>query len=119
MLIALLALACLCPTLVRADTMTFTFGNATEYEIDFKFYSRDRNHHWPSLSRAYVLTAGTRAKQIAINCNAEERLCYGAWANKTVWGAGKGGMRSCENCCFVCKDGEVVKGITLRQFISR
>jgi len=117
---ALLALACIAPTLSRAESMTFTFNNATEYEIDLKLYSRDRNHHWPSTTRAYALTAGSKAKQFKIDCNADERVCYGAWTpHKAVWGAGKSGIRSCEGCCYVCKDGAMVKAVTLKQFISR
>ncbi len=117
---ALLMLACIVPAVSRAESMTFTFNNATEYEIDLKFYSRDRNHHWPSMTRAYALTAGSKAKQLKIECNAEERFCYGAWTpHKAVWGAGKSGLRTCENCCHVCKDGDMAKAVTLKQFISR
>lgn len=116
----LLALACIAPAASSAESMTFKFNNATEYDVDLKFYSRDRNHHWPSIGRAYALTAGSKGKKFKIECEAEERLCFGAWTpRKAVWGAGRKGVRSCENCCYVCKDGDMLKAVTLRQFISR
>ncbi|MEQ1516925.1 MAG: hypothetical protein ABL931_10605 [Usitatibacteraceae bacterium] len=122
-LLLLLAVAGMVPASARADTMTFKFDNETESQINVKFFARDRNHHWPGSGKAFALAAGAKEKPWPVECNAGERLCFGAWTphfrSNSVWGAGQNGMRTCEKCCFVCKDGTVDKSVTLKKFIDR
>src|SRR6266851_6389585 len=77
------------PTLVTADEMYWTLTSKYQYKVQFKLYSNDRNHVWPSASTAWDLD-DYASHTVRINCIRGELICYGAWetGNDTVyWGA--------------------------------
>ena len=118
-----------------AEEMTFQMVNDTEFALNFKLFSHgESRRQWPSKTKAYLINPGTDARQIKIDCDDGEKICWGAWTkvqnvsgeiagpngerrtHRTNFNAGVGerGQRTCERCCHVCKDGALVPAITLR-----
>jgi len=122
MKLLLSAVLCLAPIAAGADTMTYVFDNNTQHQIDVKMFARDRNNQWPSMGKAYSLAAGKQGTKLPIECDAGERICVGAWSphpkGNVLWGAGKTGLNTCENCCSVCTDGKVLKTVKLGRYIG-
>src|SRR6266478_9153506 len=76
------------PTLVTASEMNWTLTSRYQYKVQFKLYSNDRNHVWPSSSTAWDLDDYASHTE-RITCIRGELICYGAWetGNDTVyWG---------------------------------
>ena len=99
------------PTPVTAEEMNWTLTSKHQYKVQFKLYSNDRNHVWPSASTAWDLD-DYASHTVHINCITGERICYGAWqtGNSNIyWGGGYGNRQHCDNCCAVCGDGDVDK----------
>jgi hypothetical protein len=99
------------PTMVIAEEMNWTLTSKHQYIVQFKLYSNDRNHVWPTASTAWDLD-DYASHTVHINCIRGERICYGAWqtGNSNIyWGGGYGNRQHCDNCCAVCGDGDVDK----------
>jgi len=85
-----------------SNTATFTIHNNSPYRVGVEFYSQTRDHAWPGGDRQYTVNNdGT----YSLNCNAGEKICYGAWrdGNSSVyWGVGMNDKHGCERCCITC-----------------
>ena len=87
------------------QSLTFVVRSQTDGVINYKLWSQNRNHVWPSVRNAYVLNHRGDQRSNRLNCVAGETICYGAWFRnnpKIVWGAGTDGRKRCTSCCFVC-----------------
>ena len=87
----------------QAADMTFLIANKVGKPIAIELYGRD-GRSWPGDDQVYMLPEEER-KSIPIECEAGERICYGAWmvGNDAVrWGAGPENDQNCETCCALC-----------------
>ncbi len=90
----------------NAGSVTFKLTNAAPYSIRVKFFSQDRRGwQWPSSTTHYTLDDGRR-HEFPLRCRDGEKICYGgSYAdNKSHWGVGFDGTRSCNGCCLTCGD---------------
>ena len=90
------------PPAAHPTTAKFTLHNRDRYSLNARFFSQTRaNWVWPDQKRHYPLS---RDDTFSLNCNAGEKICYGAWReNQDVnWGVGRDDDRSCSNCCTTC-----------------
>jgi hypothetical protein len=87
-------------------SLEFNIKSNYRYKVGIKFYSQTRNHVWPDSDNFWVLDDyGTHTYRLS--CMRGEEICYGAWAtgnDKTFWGVGHGGNKSCRDCCYTCGD---------------
>jgi len=91
-----------------AENLNFVMNNGHPYRVQVELYSQDRNHVWPGDNKAYVLD-DDETKKISISCKRGESICYGAWVDgdsDTYWGVGPDNTQDCDDCCYVCQDGE-------------
>jgi hypothetical protein len=106
-ILALFGALTLEPSLARAENETWTIRSSYPYKVQLKFYSQDRNHVWPSVSRAYVLD-DSRQHEFSLSCQPGERICYGAWdvttrgSGNKYWGVGQNDRHGCQRCCWTC-----------------
>lgn len=87
-----------------ADTMSFYMKNETARSVVVELYAQDRRHVWPGDDKVYLLERGER-KSVPIDCNAGERICWGAWRygnDNWSWGTGPDNARTCDDCCSLC-----------------
>lgn len=117
-----------------AAEMTFQLINDTERPLNLKFFSRaESRQEWPSKTKAYSVKPDSAVQQIKLTCEEGEQICWGAWmttqrisgeingaagqratqTSKSSTGAGERGLRTCERCCHICKDGAVTPATTL------
>jgi hypothetical protein len=110
----------------NAAEMTFQFINNTDRALNVRLFSRAESHQqWPSKTKAYSVRPDAAPQQLKISCEEGEQICWGAWVTvkkesgelrgqegqretvtrKFSAGAGERGLRPCEKCCHVCKDG--------------
>ena len=94
---------------VPVPTLTWHVKNNYPYTIDLVFYADTRPNQWPGENQVYTLNDRT-VHNIPISCQANERICYGAWPRGNPGGIGWGlgynrGLR-CSNCCWTCNGGE-------------
>jgi hypothetical protein len=97
--------------LAQADAPTgpqpfivFRFRNRSGSSIGVAFYSETRRWCWPACDRHYPIHNGEE-KTYHLNCQLNERICWGAWNlsdSDTYWGAGMGNSERCQRCCYVC-----------------
>jgi len=88
-----------------AQSLTFVVRSETNGLIDYKLWSQDRSHVWPSVRNVYGLNHRGHQRSTRINCIRGERICYGAWFRnnpKLTWGAGSTGKARCTSCCYIC-----------------
>jgi hypothetical protein len=101
-------------SVAQAESLTFRVQSHYTYAVQIEFYSQSRNSAWPGGSQAYNLK-DSEVHDFRLNCNAGEKICYGAWVSgnqRQYWGAGMHGRQGCSKCCFVC-DGSETPVITL------
>jgi hypothetical protein len=111
----------------HAVEMTFQFVNDTERDLSLKLFSRgESGTHWPGKTRAFSVRPDTAVQQLKIDCVEGEKICWGAWVvtqsvsgqiNRSGerntrtgtdnYGVGQRNLRECEQCCQVCKGGEM------------
>ena len=115
--------------------LTFQLVNDTERPLSLKFFSRAESHQeWPSKTKAYTIRPDAAVQQLKLTCEEGEQICWGAWetvqvvaneitgpagqratrTHKYSTGAGERGLRTCERCCNICKDGALTPVATLR-----
>ena len=90
-----------------ADEVTFVMNNHHPNAVEVQLYSQERDYVWPSNDEVYLLDDG-ETKTMPIECEAGERICYGAWISgdqSTYWGVGPGKTQDCDNCCYTCQGG--------------
>ena len=118
-----------------AVEMTIQFTNDTERALNLKLFSRaESRQEWPSRTKAFSVRPDSAVQQIKITCEEGEQICWGAWmtvqsvsgeivgasgqrathTSKYMTGVGDRGQRTCERCCYICKDGAVMPVATLR-----
>ena len=107
-----------------AADFTFQFVNSSDAALSMKLFSRgDSKREWPAKNRSYTVQSGTTVQELKVDCEEGEQICWGAWTaaqnpsaiggsgqrdirtTKYMSGAGDRGLRSCTDCCYVCKDG--------------
>lgn len=91
-----------------AADVTFVMKNNHPNAVEVELYSQDRDHVWPGGNKVYYLDDG-ETKEIPLACEEGETICYGAWLSgdrQSYWGTGPDNAESCEDCCYVCGDGE-------------
>jgi hypothetical protein len=103
---ALAILLCLLPVVASAEEveMNFYLRNHRPHAVVVELYSQSRRHVWPGDGKVYLLEKGER-KAVPIECEAPERICWGAWINGdagTFWGVGPDNGFVCEECCTLC-----------------
>lgn len=101
----------------HADTMTWKVRSFSRYAVDVAFYSRNRNHVWPSTTTAYIIRDFNVATY-KLSCVAGESICYGAGVKGNLsnyWGAGIGGKQGCKSCCFTCNGDTVTPIMNLNE----
>jgi hypothetical protein len=128
MVLAVSLLTCISRTSHAAE-MTFQFVNDTERDLSLKLFSRgDSGTHWPGKTRAFSVRPDTAVQQLKIDCVEGEKICWGAWVvtqsvsgqisnsgqrntrtGTSNYGVGSKNLRECEQCCQVCKAGEMSK----------
>jgi hypothetical protein len=89
----------------RSEDATFKLTNSAPYSVDVKLFSQSRHGwQWPSSQRSWILDDGKQHTLRAGNCQPGEKICYGgSYANnRTYWGVGLDGQRSCTHCCITC-----------------
>lgn len=111
----------------HAVEMTFQFVNDTERDLSLKLFSRgESGQHWPGKTRAFSVRPDTAVQQLKIDCTEGEKICWGAWVvtqsvsgqisnsgqrntrtGTNNYGVGQKNLRQCEQCCQVCKAGEM------------
>ena len=118
-----------------AAEMTFQLVNNTDRPLNMKLFSRAESHQeWPSKTKAFSVRPDAAPQQLKITCEEGEQICWGAWVtvqkvsgeilgangqratrtSKFTAGAGERGLRTCEKCCHICKDGALVPIASLR-----
>jgi hypothetical protein len=107
-ILAFLSAWMLTPSSVRAETETWEIQSSYPFKVQIKFYSKDRNVVWPAGGQSYVLD-DSKMHQFSLNCQAGERICYGAWdvitggrTGKKYWGVGQSNSKGCTDCCWTC-----------------
>jgi hypothetical protein len=94
--------------IVRADSLTWNIRSEHPNSIAVEFYSEDGSTSWPGDGEVYLID-DSDDHSYPLQCEAGETICYGAWVmgdEASFWGVGKGGGEACEDCCYVCGDGE-------------
>lgn len=89
------------------ERMAFYVRNGVDRAVVLEFRSRDRDMVWPGNGQVFYLDP-RQNKSVPIECNAGERICYGAWvygAAATAWGVGPRDDRECPDCCRICTGG--------------
>ena len=84
------------------NTATFVIHNKSPYRVGVEFYSQARNHAWPGGDRQYTVN---NDGSYDLNCNAGEKICFGAWRDgnsSAYWGTGMNNAHGCERCCITC-----------------
>lgn len=79
------------------------------------FRSRNRVHEWPGEGKVWVLKyLSTNIFDLA--CNEGEKICYGAWPERSgwserglYWGCGRNCQQACKKCCIFCEAGRKVQ----------
>jgi hypothetical protein len=133
--IAIAGVCALCMSVTAAD-MTFQLINDSDRLMSFKFFSRaESRQQWPSRTNAFSISPDAAAQPIKISCTEGELICWGAWITVTntareivgaagdraatsstySTGVGERGLRVCESCCHICKDGALLPAISLRE----
>jgi hypothetical protein len=87
-----------------AAEMSFYARNHYPFSVAVELFGRDRV--WPGDDQVYLLD-GKERKAVAIQCEAGETICYGAWisgAARTSWGVGPDNNRDCTRCCSFCTE---------------
>lgn len=100
-IVALLAIA---PSSARSDSMTWLIMKTFPQNAQVAFFSQTRpGIHWPA-GGAFNLNTN-KIQTIPLTCEADEKVCYGAWiagSSDKSWGMGLGGTHGCANCCGTC-----------------
>ncbi len=90
----------------QSGEATFVLTNNAPYTIMIKFFSQNRGWEWPTATTHWTLTDnGEHA--FRLGCQDGEKICYGgAYTadDRTYWGVGFNGNKSCKGCCLVCGD---------------
>ena len=89
----------------RSEDASFKLTNSAPNIIHVKLFSQSRRGwQWPSSKRHWILDDGKQHTLTAGNCQPGEKICYGGSYknNRTHWGVGLDGTRSCAHCCIVC-----------------
>ncbi len=124
-----------CGVSARAAELTFQLVNDSERPLSLKFFSRaESRQEWPSRTKAYTIRPDAAVQQLKLSCEEGEQICWGAWeivqvvaneitgpggqrstrTTKYSAGAGERGLRTCEHCCNICKDGALTPVVKLR-----
>ena len=119
-----------------AAEMTFQLINDTDRALNLKLFSRSESRQqWPSKAKAFSIKPDAAVQQVKIKCEEGEQICWGAWltvqsvsgeivgpagerATRTSTystGTGERGLRTCERCCHICKEGALTPVTTLRE----
>lgn len=83
--------------------IVFRVLRRTSQTVWLRFHSETRKHVWPGVGRHWILDQG-QEQSIRINCQPNEKICYGAWVpgQDLHWGVGEDGDEQCSGCCHRC-----------------
>lgn len=88
-------------------TITWTIVDNTSKQLSVAFYSQNRSFGWPAWNKNWTVLKPQST--FSFECQAGERICYGAWPigniNGLHWGAGPFKKYGCTSCCAVCDGG--------------
>jgi ferredoxin-like protein FixX len=91
-------------TPAQSGDATFKLTNNARFTIMVKVFSQSRNWEWPSTTKHWPLDDSAQ-HSLRISCQDGEKVCYGgafSSDDKTHWGVGFKGNKSCGNCCLTC-----------------
>ena len=92
-----------------AENVTINIKSNHPNKVQVEFYAQGRSHAWPGGNQAYNLD-DSAVHSYRLNCNAGERICYGAWVNgnrNKYWGVGLNNRQRCTSCCTTCNGGTI------------
>lgn len=87
----------------QADGMAVFVKNGHERAIALELHGYG-DHVWPGDDQVYMIEKKMQ-KSIPIECEAAEKICFGAWLvgdDQTHWGVGPDNTLSCTDCCTTC-----------------
>lgn len=91
-------------TPAQADSVTFRIRSFAQKQVNVRFFSQNRNVHWPAGGKAWVLK-DYKVHDLKLGCVAGEKICYGAWSGNLKWGQGPDGKTTgCRACCLTCNN---------------
>jgi hypothetical protein len=89
----------------NGNQIVFNMKSNHPNRVQVSFYSQTRpGFSWPGGGQAYDLN-DSASHAYTLNCNAGEKVCYGAWvtgSGSRYWGVGPRMSKSCSNCCGTC-----------------
>jgi hypothetical protein len=96
-------------------TITWQITDNTSVQLSIAFYSQNRFQlGWPGWNQNWSVTL--RESKFTLNCQAGEKICYGAWTTNnidgTYWGVGPYNKYGCTNCCAVCDGGTHLRSLS-------
>jgi hypothetical protein len=96
-------------------TITWQIIDNTRAQLSIAFYSQNRAQTaWPGWGHNWSLTQ--RESTFGLNCQAGEKICYGAWITNNIdgpyWGVGPYSRHGCTKCCAVCDGGTYPMSLT-------
>lgn len=73
-------------------------------DVEFVFWSQDRDWKWPAGPDVYVTVGYGANTGVELLCYEGEVLCFGGQAGELTWGVGLDGTEECVGdwCCFEC-----------------
>ena len=87
----------------HADGMAIFIKNHHDRDIALELHGPG-DRLWPGDDQVYLIEKNMQ-KSIPIECEAGERICYGAWLygdDRTNFGVGPDNTKTCDNCCTTC-----------------
>ena len=101
--LCLFALPALAAGGAQAAEMAFYMKNGAGRAVAVELHG-DAGHAWPGEEKVFMLDTAEK-KSVPVDCEAGERICYGAWLvgdDRVSWGVGPDNTEECEACCTVC-----------------
>lgn len=92
----------------QAETLTWNVVSEHPNTVQLEFNAIDTGGSWPGDGEVYVID-DDEEHSYTLQCEAGERICYGAWVKgdpDSYWGIGPDGKEACDDCCFSCDGGE-------------
>ena len=87
-------------------SFVFYFRNVSGTLLQYQLYAAARGNVWPGVSKTYSIPPDGKLYNVSINCQADERVCFGAWIDGRsdfFWGVGRNSANTCSHCCYICR----------------
>jgi hypothetical protein len=88
----------------QSGDATFRLTNNARFSVMVKVFSQSRHWEWPATTRHWTLDDSAE-HDFRLSCQDGEKMCYGGsftTDDKTHWGVGYKGDKSCQGCCITC-----------------